>query len=120
MPEFTPFDPGARVQLPDGLNQPFSVHVNGITQEPGEDYRIEGRYLLFRASLVHEGRLGFWRWTTMFLGIGGTYRPNDSVDITFRRNGRPYALTHLPVETLIEVDRSGPLRGAVSFEPTRR
>ena len=108
------------MRLPDGLNPPFNVHVNGIPQQPGEDFRLEDRYLLFRKSLVQEPPLGFWRWFTLFLGIMGTYRPNDSVDLTYRRGGRPYALTALPIETLIEPDRSGPLRGSVSFEPTRR
>lgn len=114
------FEPGARVLIPDGLNPPFGVYVNGIAQQSGTDFRIEDRHLLFRNSLVQEGPLGFWRWFAMLLGIRGTYRPNDSVDLTYRAQGRGHVVTHLPIETLIEIDRSGPLKGSISFEPTRR
>ena len=39
-------------------------------------------------TVAKEGRLGFWRWTLMLLGIAGTYRKNDSVDVQYDLHGR--------------------------------
>jgi hypothetical protein len=72
----------SRVELPDGATPPLRVFVNGVAQEEGKDYRLEGRTLVFEDRLLKkEGRLGFWRWTSMFLGLVGTYKQNDSVDV---------------------------------------
>ena len=72
----------SRVKLPDGANPPIRVFVNGVRQEEGKDYRLDGRELVFEDRLLKkEGRLGFWRWTSMFLGLVGTYKQNDSVDV---------------------------------------
>jgi hypothetical protein len=43
---------------------------------------------VFERSLAGEGRLGFWRWLSLFLGIAGTYRQNDSVDVVYDTGGR--------------------------------
>jgi hypothetical protein len=64
------------------------VFVNGVPQEEGVDYDQVGRTLVFRRELAEEGRLGFWRWLSMFLGVAGTYRRNDTVDIVFTQDGR--------------------------------
>jgi hypothetical protein len=78
----------SRVKLPDGAQPPFRVFVNGVPQGEGSDYRIEGRELVFEGRLLKkEGRLGFWRWTSMFLGLVGTYRQNDSVDVHYTSPG---------------------------------
>src|SRR5688572_20698219 len=69
-------DAAARVELPPEVTAPFEVYVNGVRQEPGHDYRLEGRTLLFPRMLAREGRLGFWRWLSLFLGVAGTYRQN--------------------------------------------
>lgn len=121
MAKFDVFVPaGARVRIPDGLYPPFTVFVNGIEQTEGEDFRIDGRFLMFRETLVREGRLGFWRWFWMLLGVANTYRHNDGVDISARIEGKPYVFTALPIETLKEYDFSGGRRGAVSFDPSGR
>ena len=52
------------------------------------DYDQVGRTLVFERELAQEGRLGFWRWISMFLGVAGTYRKNDSVDVVYTLNGR--------------------------------
>ncbi|MFY9264593.1 MAG: hypothetical protein WAO61_04105 [Solirubrobacterales bacterium] len=114
------FEPHSRVRLPEGVQPPYGVYVNGIEQADGVDYRVEGRYLLFRAGLKREAPLGFWRWLTMFIGIMGTYRRNDGVDVTFRRDDKMLIKTALPIETLVESADEGPLAGPVSFDPTRR
>jgi len=78
----------SRVKLPDGAHPPLRVFVNGVAQEEGTDYRLEGRELVFEDRLLKkEGRLGFWRWTSMFLGLVGTYKQNDSVDVHWTTSG---------------------------------
>ncbi len=66
----------------------FDVFVNGVPKQRGVDFDVVGRALVFREPLVREGRLGFWRWLSMFLGVAGTYRRNDTVDVVYDRDGR--------------------------------
>jgi hypothetical protein len=76
------------VELPAGVLGAFEVFVNGVPQRPGVDYRQEGRRLVFRRELAREGKLGFWRWASMFLGVAGTYRRNDVVDVVYDVGGQ--------------------------------
>ena len=41
-----------------------------------------------RVRSQQEGRLGFWRWASMWLGIAGTYRKHETVDVVYERDGR--------------------------------
>ena len=91
---------GTRVRLPADVVRPFEVFVNGVAQEEGRDYRIDGRTLVFDRELKTEGKLGFWRWLSLSVGIAGTYRQNDSVDVAYRRDGKPVVATRLPLEPL--------------------
>jgi hypothetical protein len=86
-----------RVELPAGLGNDFEVYVNGIRQQAGSDFRREGGELVFERSLAREGRLGFWRWLSLFLGVAGTYRQNDSVDVIYEVNGRRTVAAALPM-----------------------
>ena len=85
------------VPLPAEAREPFEVFVNGVPQEPGADYRVEGGRLLFERPLAQEGRLGLLRWTSIFLGLVGTYRKNDSVDVVYTRQGRRTVAAKLPI-----------------------
>jgi hypothetical protein len=89
-----------RVRLPNDVVRPFEVYVNGVPQEEGVDFHIEGRTLVFERELKAEGKLGFWRWTSIFVGVAGTYRQNDSVDVVYERGGRRIVATKLPLEPL--------------------
>lgn len=91
-----------RVRLPAEVTRPFEVYVNGVRQEEGGDYEIEGRTLVFDRELRTEGRLGFWRWLSMWVGVAGTYRQNDSVDVVYQRGGRRVVASKLPLEPLGE------------------
>jgi hypothetical protein len=91
-----------RVRLPGDVVRPFEVFVNGVPQTEGSDYSVEGRTLVFARDLKTEGRLGFWRWTSIFVGIAGTYRQDDSVDVVYERDGRPVVATKLPLEPIGE------------------
>jgi hypothetical protein len=84
----------SQVELPSHVEGAFDVFVNGVPQVRGVDYDQLGRKLIFRSELAQEGKLGFWRWVSLFFGVAGTYRKNDAVDIVFTRNG------HRTVESL--------------------
>lgn len=85
------------VPLPGGAHEPFEVYVNGVLQRRGIDYHVAGRTLRFVKPLATEGKLGFWRWASMLLGIAGTYRKNDSVDVVYEAGGRRVVATGLPI-----------------------
>jgi len=84
------------VDLPEGVTAPFHVFVNGVEQHPGSDFDQIGTTLVFRRELAPEGRLGFWRWLSLFLGVAGTYRRNDTVDIVYSDGGSRRVLTLEP------------------------
>ena len=87
----------ARVSLPQGMGASFEVYVNGVRQQPGVDYVREGDELVFRKRLAKEGKLGVLRWASLFFGIAGTYRQNDSVDVVYDVGGRRFVATGLPI-----------------------
>ena len=87
--------PQSQVELPPGVLPPFDVYVNGVPQRSGVDYRVDGSTLLFAELLSGEGRLGFWRWASLWLGVAGTYRRNDKVDVV--AGGRVFTLAPEPV-----------------------
>ena len=83
--------------LPQAVGSSYEVYVNGVRQQEGNDFVREGGELVFQRSLAKEGKLGFWRWTSLFLGIAGTYRQNDSVDVVYDVGGRRLVATGLPI-----------------------
>ncbi len=90
--------PRSKARLPRSVRPPFRVFVNGVEQREGEDYILEGGYLVFNRSLAQEGRLGFWRWALIVFGIAGSYRKHETVDVQYTASGRPTVATGLPVE----------------------
>ena len=84
-----------RVELPDWIPSAFEVYVSGVRQEPGRDFELDGRSLVFPRPLAQEGRLGFWRWASMWLGIAGTYRKHETVDVVYELDGRRQVETGL-------------------------
>ena len=87
-----------RVELPAGAQAGLEVYLNGVRQQEGKDFQRVGGTLFFDRPLAKEGRLGFWRWLSMLLGVAGTYRRNDSVDVVYERDGRREVATGLPVQ----------------------
>lgn len=87
-----------RIDLPDHVPLSFEVYVNGVRQVAGRDFELEGRSLVFPRPLAQEGRLGFWRWASMWLGIAGTYRQHEAVDIVYELDGRREVETGLRPE----------------------
>ena len=78
----------SRVQLPAGAGDSYEVYVNGVRQEPGRDFDRIGDELVFRRALAQEGRLGPIRWLSMLLGVAGTYRKHETVDLVYDDGGR--------------------------------
>ena len=89
--------PESRVALPPGVGLRYEVYLNGVRQAEGRDFVRRGNDLVFSRPLAREGRLGFWRWLSLFLGIAGTYRQNDSVDVVYDLGGRRTVVTGLPI-----------------------
>jgi hypothetical protein len=92
----------SQVELPAHVDGDVEVFVNGVQQVAGADFDRRGRTLVFRRELAREGRLGFWRWLSLFFGVAGTYRKNDTVDLVFTQGGRR---TVLSVEPTAQAER---------------
>jgi hypothetical protein len=91
----------SRVDLPAYVPDEFDVYVAGVKQQRGVDYEVVGRSLVFPRAIAQEGKLGFWRWMSMWLGIAGTYRKHETVDVAYEIGGRRQVATGLkpvPVE----------------------
>ncbi len=86
----------SQVELPDTVTDPFEVFVNGVPQVAGRDYERIGRTLVFPRELAQEGHLGFWRWLSIVLGVAGTYRKHDAVDVVYSANGHRAVATLVP------------------------
>jgi len=89
-----------RVQLPADVTRPFQVYVNGVLKREGGDYVVRDGALVFESELKEEGKLGLLRWTSIALGIAGSYGKNDSVDVVYEVDGKPVVAAKLPVERL--------------------
>jgi hypothetical protein len=87
----------SRVILPPAVGASFEVYLNGVRQEEGVDFTREGGVLLFPRALEQEGRLGPLRWLSIFLGVAGTYRQNDSVDVVYTAGGKRHVAARLPI-----------------------
>jgi len=78
---------GNRIQLPRGAEPPYIVFLNGVRQTEGEDYRVDGRRITFARPIVKEGKVGGIRWLAMLLGVFGTYRKHEVIDVEYRSGG---------------------------------
>jgi len=87
---------GRRVKLPPGAEAPYTVFVNGIEQREGADYRVAAGEIVFTRDIVKE-EVGKGRWLAMYLGLFGTYRKNETIDLQFQRRGKTELLSDLPV-----------------------
>ena len=88
-------DARTRVDLPSYVPDGFEVFVNGVRQTRGADYEVVGRSLLFPRPIEQEGKLGFWRWAGMWLGVIGSYRKHETVDIVYELGGKRQVATGL-------------------------
>lgn len=89
---------GRRVKLPPGAEAPYVVFINGVEQGEGEDYRVAAGEIVFTREIVKE-KVGTGRWLAMYLGLFGTYRKNETIDLQFQREGKTELVSDLPVST---------------------
>lgn len=87
-----------RALLPRDVTRPFEVFVNGVPQREGTDFTVDSASLVFDRDLRTEGKLGPWRWAAIMIGVVGTYRQNDSVDVAYTRRGQKVVASKLPLE----------------------
>ena len=88
---------GTRVRLPGDVERPFQVFLNGVEQREGSDFVVRDGYLVFERKLERE-KVGVGRWTSMVLGIAGSYGRDDSVDVVYQLEGRPTVAAKLRFE----------------------
>jgi hypothetical protein len=89
---------GNRVKLPARAQPPFAVFINGIEQVEGEDYNVRAGEIVFTRQIVKE-KVSAGRWLAMYLGLFGTYRKNEAVDLQFTRDGKTTLLDDLSIES---------------------
>jgi hypothetical protein len=77
---------GRRVPLPRGAKPPIAVYVNGVAQQEGNDYELRGGEVVFNRQIIKE-RVGLGRWAAMYLGLFGTYRKHETIDVEYRLEG---------------------------------
>jgi hypothetical protein len=87
---------GERIKLPAGAEPPFTVFVNGVEQRDGADYSIAAGEIVFSRPIVKE-KMGTGRWLAMYLGLFGTYRKDEKIDLQFSRRGKVELIPDLPV-----------------------
>lgn len=87
---------GRRVRLPRGAREPIRVHVNGVEQVRGSDYELHDETILFARPILKE-QVGMGRWMAMYLGLFGTYRKHDTVDVEYHRGGKVELASDLPI-----------------------
>jgi hypothetical protein len=90
---------GRRARLPRGAQPPIRVYLNGIEQTEGRDYELRGGEIVFPRPIVKE-RIGKGRWMAMYLGLFGSYRKHETVDVEYRLAGK----THLASDVEILPD----------------
>lgn len=78
---------GHRVRLPSGAEPPVRVYVNGVEQTEGTDFEVGPTHVVFARPIVKE-TVTAGRWMAMYLGLFGTYRKNETVDVEYRRAGK--------------------------------
>ena len=78
---------GRKARLPAGAEPPIRVYINGVEQTQGADYEIGPREIVFARPIVKE-TVTPGRWAAMYLGLFGTYRKNETVDVEYRRAGK--------------------------------
>lgn len=85
------------MKLPAGAEAPYVVYINGVEQREGADYTVAAGEIVFTRPIIKE-KVGTGRWLAMYLGLFGTYRKNETIDLQFERGGKTELISDLPVE----------------------
>ena len=88
-------DANTTFDLPVSVDYPLEVFVNGIPQASGVDYQLVGRSLVFPRELEPEEKLSKLQWVLVALGVTGSHKKYDSVDVVYEQDGRRLVATGL-------------------------
>ena len=77
---------GHRARLPRGAAEPIRVHINGVEQRRGSDYEVRNGEIIFNRAIIKE-TVTPGRWMAMYLGLFGTYRKHETIDVEYRLDG---------------------------------
>ncbi len=78
---------GRRARLAAAAEPPIKVYINGVEQSEGRDYEVRGGEIVFSRPIIKE-TVTPGRWVAMYLGLFGTYRKNETVDVEYRSAGK--------------------------------
>ncbi len=87
---------GRKVRLPAGAEPPIRVYINGVEQNEGVDYEVGRREIIFARPIVKE-TVSPGRWMAMYLGLFGTYRKHETVDVEYRAGGETRLASDLEI-----------------------
>jgi len=88
---------GRRVKLPRGAQRPIRLYINGVEQTEGTDYKLNEGVATFSEPIVKEGTLGVMRWLSMWIGLFGSYKKNETVDVEYRLGEATHLASDLEV-----------------------
>jgi hypothetical protein len=87
---------GSRVRVPEGMSRPFQVFVNGVEQAEGQDFEVEGAWIVFARALVPPRAESAG---SVFRGFFfGRYKTEHVVDVACEVGGRAHVFARLPIE----------------------
>jgi hypothetical protein len=86
--------------LPEDVGEEFEVYLNGVRQQPGIDFDVEGGALVFERTLRRD-RISGWRWFLGAWGVG-TYRQDDVVDIRYKVDDEVRLAHAVPIQVVAE------------------
>ena len=87
---------GRRARLPRGASEPIRVHINGVEQPRGEVWDVRSGELVFTRPIVKE-HVSKGRWMAMYLGLFGSYRKNEQVDVEYTLGGKTKLAANLTI-----------------------
>lgn len=89
------------VPLPSEVRSPFVVYLNGVRQRPGTDFQVRDGALVFE-RVLRKDKVSGRRWLIGAIGVG-TYRQDDSVDVSWaREDGTPAVAERLEIAEVEE------------------
>ena len=71
--------------------------MNGVEQTENEDYRLTDDRVVFARPILKEEKLSGLRWLSMLVGVVGTYRTHETVDLEYTLRGETKLASDVPI-----------------------